>query len=93
MKKQTNARRKTKKKKTNKTNKVQKQKRECRRVPWTPAEKDAMIRSMAVFWIRKKVPNKKECDECLAKELALKRRSWRDIKHYVYNIIKKTIHK
>lgn len=80
---------KPKKKEIAKGKKVQKAQRPHQRRTWTPEEKDAMNRQMAVFWLRKKVPNKRDCDDCLSKEPDLNRRSWRDIKNYVYNVIKK----
>lgn len=69
--------------------KVQRGKREFRRRAWNNEEKDTMNRQMAVYWLRKKVPNKKECDECLSREPDLNRRSWTDVKNYVCNVIKK----
>jgi hypothetical protein len=59
------------------------------RTPWNEREKDAINRQMAVFWIKHKVPNKKECDECLRKEPALQARPWIQIKSYVHNLIQK----
>lgn len=58
------------------------------KTPWSNNE------SSAVFSFFKsninKVPGKDECENCITKSNGmLKNRSWRDVKYYVYNYIKK----
>lgn len=57
---------------------------------WTPQERSAVKRRLTKFIALKKVPTKQDCLMCIAKESpALRARTWKDVKYYVYNEILK----
>ena len=57
---------------------------------WTAEKKDAIKRQLSHYLVFNKVPQKHEAEKARACEPELKNRSWRDIKYYVYNQLKKT---
>ncbi|XP_074548966.1 uncharacterized protein LOC141807087 [Halichoeres trimaculatus] len=58
--------------------------------PWTEKERNAVKRRLTKFIALKKVPAKQDCLMCIAKESpALKARTWKDVKYFVYNEIVK----
>ncbi|KAG9283926.1 hypothetical protein AMEX_G2775 [Astyanax mexicanus] len=54
---------------------------------WTNREKEAVWRHLAKHRTLKKVPGKEDCLQCIQAEYALKNRTWKDVKHFVYNTI------
>uniref|UniRef100_A0A1A8FTH6 Si:ch73-211l13.2 n=3 Tax=Nothobranchius korthausae TaxID=1143690 RepID=A0A1A8FTH6_9TELE len=59
-----------------------------RRIPWNPTEVQAVERCMHHFITSCTVPAKNDCEKCLkAEPVALKSRSWQNIKFYIYNRI------
>ncbi|XP_050416929.1 uncharacterized protein LOC126830572 [Patella vulgata] len=54
---------------------------------WTADEKRAVSEELGNNIRQMKVPGKLDCDRCLRKRTELSRRSWRDIKNYVHNVI------
>lgn len=59
------------------------------RKAWTQQEKEAVMKHLSKNVLLTKIPSKLECDNCKSNEPILQNRSWRNIKDYVYNIIKK----
>ncbi|KAL7858878.1 hypothetical protein SRHO_G00140250 [Serrasalmus rhombeus] len=57
------------------------------RRPWTDREKEAVWRHLTKYRALKNVPGKADCLRCIQAELALKTRTWKDIKNFVYNSI------
>ncbi|KAL7877093.1 hypothetical protein SRHO_G00037360 [Serrasalmus rhombeus] len=55
------------------------------RRPWTDREKEAVWRHLTKYRALKNVPGKADCLRCIQAELALKTRTWKDIKNFVYN--------
>lgn len=53
--------------------------------PWSEEEKAAVDKHLAKFMALRKTPGKMECLMCIEDEPALKNRSWKDIKNFVYN--------
>lgn len=59
--------------------------------PWSSTGSTAVLKYFQHKIKIKTVPNKEDCLKCIdASKDALSQRSWRDIKYYVYNYIKKT---
>lgn len=57
------------------------------RLPWTKAENKVIASFFERSILREKIPNKSECDECIAKHPEIKRRTWVCVKSKVHNII------
>lgn len=72
--------------------KIRKTKRKSStRRPWSQMESDAVI-SYFSSYVKKNsaAPGKNICEECLNdNKIVLKQRSWKDIKYFVYNYMKK----
>jgi len=56
---------------------------------WTPEEKDAVITFFRSAIKKNIIPRKEDCEKCQSQNSGLERRSWREIKYYVYNYCKK----
>jgi hypothetical protein len=68
----------------------QKQPRQVqKKKPWTEEEKQAVHRQLSECFVLGKVPQKHECQKALATELVLRHRTWKDVKYFVYNQLKK----
>ncbi|XP_028291800.1 M-phase phosphoprotein 8 isoform X1 [Gouania willdenowi] len=63
------------------------QKPPIKRKPWSEKEQIAVKRCMSEFISRMKVPGKKECNACIAREPDLAERSWTDVKNFVHNTL------
>lgn len=59
------------------------------RKPWGSAEKTAVQNRFKTFLILNKLPGKREIEEAIAEEPALKNRRWTNIKDYLRNQLKK----
>lgn len=58
------------------------------KMPWTEEESKAVKLHMSKHFLLKKLPGKKECVQCIEKSGSiLNRRTWRQIKYFVYNRI------
>ncbi|XP_039660666.1 uncharacterized protein LOC120561589 isoform X3 [Perca fluviatilis] len=55
------------------------------RRPWSEAERSAVNKHMAKFIAERRVPGKEHCMRCIKEEEALGKRSWKDVKNFVYN--------
>ena len=81
--------------KKNRTGMSHKQKRTCvprknvTKKPWSTPEQSAVLHHFDSFIRMGKVPRKQEVDEVIKKEPILQERSWKNIKDFVYNKIKK----
>lgn len=71
------------------SNPDKKRRKTCVKRPWSEEEKIAILRHFQKHILLKKVPNKKECDSCLAVENILSGRSWSHIKFCLKNMFKK----
>lgn len=56
---------------------------------WNDEEKQIVHREMIQFILRRKLPGKQECEECVAKMPKSSRRKWTHIKYFVRNAIEK----
>ncbi|XP_067314744.1 uncharacterized protein [Pseudorasbora parva] len=54
---------------------------------WSEEERAAVHKHLGRFIAERRVPGKLECAKCLEEERALKARSWKDVKNFVYNAI------
>jgi hypothetical protein len=65
--------------------------RDSKKIPWSDAEKSAVLR----FFDRhvrdmKKAPTKNQCENCIREAMgALKLRDWKAVKYYVQYLIEK----
>ncbi|XP_026195542.1 uncharacterized protein LOC113148187 isoform X2 [Anabas testudineus] len=55
--------------------------------PWTEPEREAVHKHLGRFIAERRVPGKEHCTMCLTEEKALRQRSWKDVKNFVYNRI------
>lgn len=56
--------------------------------PWSEEESSAVERRMGKFIALRKIPGKEACMLCITQESpALKTRTWKDVKYFVYNEI------
>ncbi|KAL8583907.1 hypothetical protein ACOMHN_043947 [Nucella lapillus] len=62
-----------------------------RRVLWTEEEKEALKKQLQPCFVLNKVPQKHEAELAILNEPCLGRRSWKDIKYQVYNLLKKQV--
>ena len=58
-----------------------------RKIGWTSNEKEAIGRQLGDCITRMKVPGQSRCLNAISEEPELSRRSWRDVKYHVYNVI------
>lgn len=66
----------------------------AQRRPWSDAESSAVLNCMHHFIQLKKVPNKRDCENCISKSNGvLKDRNWSRVKFFVYNQIQKMMKK
>lgn len=68
-----------------------------KRVPWTEKEKETVIKQFQKYLLLKKLPGKREIQNCIDTEIVLSRRTWRNVKDFIRNTIttterKKLIH-
>ncbi len=63
--------------------------RKGERRKWTEAEKSAVLKHLQIFVQMKKVPCKADIERAIKNEQCLKGRSWRNVKDFCYNLIKK----
>jgi len=63
---------------------VKKRRLPCRK-PWSSEEKSAVQSCLGKFFFLKRLPGKKDIDECLAKYPVLSSRSWRNVKDFLRN--------
>ena len=59
------------------------------RKSWSQPEKDASERRLHHCLVMRKVPQKEQIENVIACEPVLKNRTWRNVKDYVYNIVRK----
>ncbi|KAK2810392.1 hypothetical protein Q5P01_000403 [Channa striata] len=57
------------------------------RRPWSESEKTAVHRHLAMFIVERRLPGKDECLKCVRAERVLHRRTWKNVKNFVYNTI------
>lgn len=57
------------------------------KIQWTEDEKNAVWRHLNKYLTLERTPGKKECESCIYSEKELNRRSWKDVKNFVYNSI------
>lgn len=67
----------------------QKHKTRVEKIPWTVAERTAVLTWFENSIRKGVVPGKAPCSECLLANPVLKRRNWKVIKDYVRNTIAK----
>lgn len=68
-----------------------------KRVPWTEKEKETVIKQFQKYLLLKKLPGKRDIQNCIDTEIVLSRRTWRNVKDFIRNTIttterKKLIH-
>lgn len=56
-----------------------------KRVPWT--EKETVIKHFQKYLLLKKLPGKREIQNCIDMEIVLSRRTWRNVKDFIRNTI------
>ena len=56
---------------------------------WTQVERQAVLKHLSVFIRMKKVPGKADIERAINQEQCLNSRSWRNVKYFCYNEIKK----
>ena len=56
---------------------------------WTEGEKFAVEKHFSQHIVMQKLPGKREIEQCMARERALKDRSWTNVKDYIRNKIMK----
>ena len=64
-------------------------KRQCARRKWSDEEIAAVNRQLPHCFITATVPKKDQAEKAIASEPALRRRSWTNVKDFVYNQVKK----
>lgn len=64
-------------------------KRTVLRKKWSPEEEAAVRRQLKQCLCLNRVPQKHEAERALAAEPVLRKRNWKDIKYFVYNLVKK----
>lgn len=60
-----------------------------KRRKWTQVERQAVLKHLSVFIRMKKVPGKADIEKAINREQCLNARSWRNVKDFCYNEIKK----
>lgn len=62
-----------------------------KRVPWTEKEKETVIKHFQKYLLLKKLPGKREIQNCIDMEIVLStRRTWRNVKDFIWNTITTT---
>ncbi|XP_070177602.1 uncharacterized protein [Littorina saxatilis] len=67
---------------------TQPRKKQAKR-PWTKDQKEAVDRHLSHCLVLNRVPQKHEAEQALASEKTLRGRTWKDVKYFVYNLLKK----
>ncbi|XP_070205527.1 uncharacterized protein [Littorina saxatilis] len=67
---------------------TQPRKKQAKR-PWTKDQKEAIHRHLSHCLVLNRVPQKHEAEQALASEKTLRGRTWKDVKYFVYNLLKK----
>lgn len=57
--------------------------------PWNPSEMNSVNKHFSHFIAMSKVPGKNDIENVLKKDKILSKRTWRNVKDQVYNLIKK----
>ncbi|KAK7492795.1 hypothetical protein BaRGS_00015933 [Batillaria attramentaria] len=57
--------------------------------PWSKEEVSAVHKHLSQCIIMNRVPQKHEVERALAAEPALRKRKWKDVKYFVYNLLNK----
>ena len=65
-------------------------KRKFNRQPWSTSEVDAVKRQLGHCITTRKVPQKSDAMKAISSEPSLRKRTWKNVKDYVYNQIKKS---
>ena len=76
--------------KTIKKMKIMLHPQKSRKRTWVKEEQDAVLKHLSKFILLKRIPGKMDIDNCIAKEPALSRRSWKNVKDFCRNRILST---
>ncbi|XP_039989149.1 uncharacterized protein LOC120793286 [Xiphias gladius] len=61
--------------------------------PWSEVERSAVKKHLAKFIKERQVPGKEPCMQCVKEEKALDKRSWKDVKNFVFKTIVSLSHR